>query len=211
MMCRTIGLGAALWWMSIEAVARDYGQLGAAFPIEEPDLLSHISGRLDLMKRSGQLDQLNKDFAKRSEARVRRPMPVAGLSPAQEPRVWNYDPSITIENDIRDHKGNLIAPKGRRVNPLDFTVIKQKLVFLDGDDKEQMAWALGRYTPLQAKLILVNGAPLEAMSTHQRRFYFDQTGFLSNKFGIAHTPAVVEQSGKVMRVTEFVVSKAGSK
>ena len=102
----------------------------------------------------------------------------------------------------------MIAQAGKRINPLDFTVIKQKLVFLDGDNAKQMAWAIARYTNLNAKLILVNGAPLEAMSLHKRRFYFDQTGFLTNKFGIAHTPAVVEQSGKVMRVTEHALVKA---
>jgi conjugal transfer pilus assembly protein TraW len=207
MIMRVLGISIVCSSMTVAAQARDYGQLGATFVIEEPDLLAHISGRLIAMKQSGELDQLNRDFAKRSEARVRRPVPVAGLTPAQTARIWNFDPSITVENDIRDHKGNLIAPAGRRVNPLDYTVIKQKLVFLDGDDKEQMSWALGRYGARDAKLILVNGAPLEAMSTHKRRFYFDQTGFLSNKFGIAHTPAVVEQAGKVMRVTEFAVSK----
>jgi conjugal transfer pilus assembly protein TraW len=211
MIMRVLGIGIACWSMTVAALARDYGQLGATFVIEEPDLLAHISGRLIAMKQSGELDQLNRDFAKRSEARVRRPAPVAGLSPAQTARIWNFDPNIIIENDIRDHKGNLIAPAGRRVNPLDYTVIKQKLVFLDGDDKEQMAWALARYGARDAKLILVNGAPLEAMSTHKRRFYFDQRGFLSNKFGIAHTPAVVEQAGKVMRISEFVVSKASSR
>ncbi len=76
---------------------------------------------------------------------------------------------------------------------------------------EFLAHVLVRYGARDAKLILVNGAPLEAMSTHKRRFYFDQTGFLSNKFGIAHTPAVVEQAGKVMRITEFAVSKASSR
>jgi conjugal transfer pilus assembly protein TraW len=205
---RFLGIGVILWWMTIEAQARDYGQRGAGFAIVEPDLLAHISARLNQAKSSGQLDALNRDFATRSEARVRRPAPVAGISPAVVMRVWNFDPSITIDHDVRDHKGALIVAAGTRVNPLDFTVIRQKLIFLDGDNKAQMAWALDRYTPQNAKLILVNGAPLEAMSRHKRRFFFDQTGFLTNKFGIAHTPAVVEQNGKVMRVTEHVLSRA---
>ncbi len=208
MTLRVLGIGVALWWISIEAHARDYGQLGATFAIEEPDLLAHIAGRLNDAKNSGQLDALNRDFAKRSEARVRRPVPVAGISAATITRAWNFDPSIIIDHDIKDHKGNLIAPAGKRINPLDFTIIAQKLVFLDGDNAGQMAWAMSRYTSLNAKLILVNGAPLEAMSLHKRRFYFDQSGFLTNKFGIAHTPAVVEQSGKVMRVTEHALEKA---
>ncbi len=48
----------------------------------------------------------------------------------------------------------------------------------------------------------------EAMTERRRRFYFDQQGRLTAKFGIAHTPAVVVQSGKVMRVSEHVL-KAG--
>ena len=208
MTLRVLGIGVALWWMSIEAQARDYGQLGASFAIEEPDLLAHISNRLNDAKNSGQLDALNRDFAKRSEARVRRPVPVSGISAATTTRAWNFDPSIIIDHDIKDHKGNMIAQAGKRINPLDFTVIKQKLVFLDGDNAKQMAWAIGRYTSFNAKLILVNGAPLEAMSLHKRRFYFDQNGFLISKFGIAHTPAVVEQNGKVMRVTEHALVKA---
>ena len=208
MTMRALAMSVACWWPATQAHARDYGQLGATFPIEEPDLLAHVAGRLNDAKNSGQLDALNRDFAKRSEARVRHPVPVAGISAATTTRVWNFDPSIIIDHDIKDHKGNLIAPAGKRINPLDFTVIKQKLVFLDGDNAKQMAWAIARYTNLNAKLILVNGAPLEAMSLHKRRFYFDQTGFLTNKFGIAHTPAVVEQSGKIMRVTEHALVKA---
>lgn len=191
--------------------ARDYGQQGATFAIAEEDLLETIARRLVFAKSSGKLDAMNRDFARRSEARIRRPAPVAGLSHAEEQRVWDFDPSITIDHEIRDHKRNLISPAGRRVNPLDFVVIRQKLIFLDGDDNAQMAWAVGRYKPLDAKLILTSGAPIEAMDAHKRRFYFDQAGTLTAKFGIRFTPAVVEQRGKIMRITEYPVSaRSGS-
>ena len=54
----------------------------------------------------------------------------------------------------------------------------------------------------KARLIMVKGAPLDAMTRHQRRFYFDQAGRLTAKFGITHVPAVVEQAGRAMRITE---------
>src|SRR3546814_8442688 len=79
-------------------------------------------------------------------------------------RSWDYDPTIAIERDIRDQKGNLIAGAGHRINPLDFVEIKQDLVFVDGDDATQLAWATSRYTDLKAKIIFVNGSPIDAMT-----------------------------------------------
>ncbi len=78
------------------------------------------------------------------------------------------------------------------------------LVFIDGDDAAQIAWALKRFDT-KARLIMVKGAPLEAMTRHQRRFYFDQAGRLTSKFGITYVPAVVEQAGRAMRITETPV------
>jgi conjugal transfer pilus assembly protein TraW len=43
------------------------------------------------------------------------------------------------------------------------------------------------------------------MSQRKRRFYFDQEGKLTGRFGIEHTPAVVSQAGRVMRVTEHAL------
>ena len=65
---------------------------------------------------------------------------------------------------------------GTRVNPLDTVPLRQRLVFLDGDDPAQVAWAMGRTTALNAKLILVRGSPFALMKAEQRRFYFDQSG-----------------------------------
>src|SRR3546814_13973695 len=116
---------------------------------------------------------MNEVFAKRVEQRVRRPQPVEGVTPARTARSWDYDPSIAIERDIRDQKGNLIAAAGHRVNPLDFVAIKQDLVFGEGDVAPQLAWAISRYTDLKAKHILVNGSPVEQMTANRARFYLD--------------------------------------
>jgi conjugal transfer pilus assembly protein TraW len=185
--------------------ARDYGQAGQVFPVIEPDLLATIEARLRRAEASGELARTNAMFAKRVEAKVRRPNPVMGISPAIAARAWNYDPSVTLQRDIQDQKGNLIARAGQRINPLDFVSIKQDLVFIDGDNVDQIAWATGRYSDLAAKIIFVSGSPIEEMTARKRRFYFDQEGKLSGRFGIEHTPAVVHQAGKVMRVTEQVL------
>jgi len=201
-------LGLAIFMATPARIeARDYGQTGQAFPVIEPDLLSTIEARLKRAEASGELARTNEMFAKRVEAKVRRPTPVAGISPATEPREWTYDPTVQLEHDIRDQKGNLIGRAGQRINPLDFVAIKQALVFVDGDDVGQVAWATARFTDLNAKIIFVSGSPIEEMTSRKRRFYFDQEGKLTSRFGIEHTPAVVQQTGRVMRVSEQVVKK----
>lgn len=183
--------------------ASDHGVVGQTFPIIETDLLSVIEQRLTKLQASGGIDRMNGEFARRAEAKVRRPTPVAGITPATQARVWVFDPTIVIEKDVKDQKGNYVARAGQTVNPLDFVAMHQALVFVDGDDKAQMEWATSQYSDLKAKIILVSGSPIEEMTARKRRFYFDQEGRLTGKFGVRHTPAVAEQDGKVIKVSEI--------
>ena len=205
-------IGAALLLTgSVGSQARDFGQVGQTFPVIETDLLATIETRLRRAQATGELDRVNAMFAKRVEAKVRRPTPVAGITAADQPRSWNFDPAITLERDIRDQKGNLIASAGQRINPLDFVVIRQDLVFVDGDDAGQLDWATRQFADAKVKIIFVNGSPIEAMTARKRRFYFDQEGKLTHRFGIRHTPAVVTRAGTVMRVSEMVLPERVSK
>lgn len=191
--------------------ARDYGQQGTVFPILEPDILKSIEAKLRAAEASGKIAAMNKELAKRTTALVKRPPPVAELTTATKIRSWTYDPTITIGEDIRDHKGALIIARGRRINPLDTVGLRQSLVFLDGDNAGQVAWALESTTQLNAKLILTGGSPFDRMKAAQRRFYFDQGGQLTAKFGIHALPAVVEQQGKVLKITEVALPLSRAK
>ena len=140
---------------------------------------------------------------RRTIARVNRPDPVAGIVRASEARRWQFDPTITLAADIRGAKGELIHAAGTRVNPLDSVGLRADLLFLDGDDPDQLAWALKQ--DANAKLILVKGAPLELMKARQRRFYFDQGGKLTERFGIRSVPARVRQQGRLLEVSEIAL------
>jgi conjugal transfer pilus assembly protein TraW len=189
------------------AAARDYGQQGAVWPIAEPDLLAQIHARLTRLEKSGETARLNEELKQRTIARVNRPEPVAGIGPASATRSWRFDPTITVERNIADDKGRVIIAAGTRVNPLDTVPLRNTLVFLDGDDPAQLAWAARRFGSTRAKLILVRGAPLELMKARQRRFYFDQGGSLVKHFGIRAVPATVEQQGRVLLVTEQAIER----
>ena len=184
-------------------LARDYGQRGTVFPVIERDLLEQIHSRLTQMERSGETARLNEDLKRRTIARVNRPDPVAGIVRASEARRWQFDPTITLAADIRGAKGELIHAAGTRVNPLDSVGLRADLLFLDGDDPDQLAWALKQ--TVNAKLILVKGAPLELMKARQRRFYFDQGGKLTERFGIRSVPARVRQQGRLLEISEIAL------
>src|SRR3546814_13588211 len=106
---------------------------------------------------------MNEVFARRVEAKVRRPDPVGGITPARASRSWDYDPTALIEQDIRDMKGNLIAAAGQRINPLDFVAIRQDLDFIDGDDRGAIRQARDRCADPAEKLIFSTRAPTERM------------------------------------------------
>lgn len=200
-----IALLAAGVGMATPALARDYGQQGAVWPVVEPDLLAQIHARLAHLEKTGETARLNEELKRRTIARVNRPEPVAGVGSAAATRSWRFDPTITVDRDIADEKGRVIIAAGTRVNSLDTVPLRAPLVFLDGDDPAQLAWAARRFGATRAKLILVRGAPLELMKARQRRFYFDQGGSLVKHFGIRAVPATVEQQGRVLLVTEQAI------
>jgi conjugal transfer pilus assembly protein TraW len=200
-----IALLAASLGLATPALARDYGQQGAVWPVVEPDLLAQIHARLAHLEKTGETARLNEELKRRTIARVNRPEPVAGVGSAAATRSWRFDPTITVDRDIADDKGRVVIAAGTRVNPLDTVPLRAPLVFLDGDDPRQLAWAARRFGGTRAKLILVRGAPLELMKARQRRFYFDQGGSLVKHFGIRAVPATVEQQGRVLLVTEQAI------
>lgn len=186
-------------------LARDYGQQGRHFTIIEPDLLEQIYARLQVMDKNGDIDRLNQKLKARTIARVNRPEPVTGLANAAKSTTRLFDPTITLQSDIFDHKNRRIWAKGTRVNPLDTVPLRAPLIFLDGDDPTQLEWAFDQKAAKAAKLILTNGAPLKLMKARQRRFYFDQGGQLVRHFGIRTLPAMVDQHGRILRIREIAL------
>ena len=209
-----LAAAATLAATAAPASARDFGVAGALFPIVERDLLATIHARLTTLEQTGATQRLNAELQRRSIARVNRPKPVEGLTRAEVSRSWLFDPTIELADEIADDKGRLIMARGTRVNPLDSVALRQALVFFNGDDPAQLAWALQRAVnkpagERPAKLILVKGAPLELMRTRQTRFYFDQGGTLIRHFAIRALPALVEQHGRQLKISEIALAPIG--
>lgn len=185
--------------------AKDLGVHGVIHPIDEEDPIALIQQKLKGMEVRGELERYNQQIQKRTKESVERPKPVEGITKATEARVFTYDPTYTVSEDIKDHLGRIIHPKGTKINPLETVSLSQELVFIDGDDVDQKTWFFDRnQKPVisnqnnkigEAKLILVKGSPLALSEELRVPVYFDQGGFLTKKLGIQYVPAVVSQRG----------------
>ncbi len=196
----------ALCACSSLALAENLGVVGPVYPIAEQDMLATIQERLQSLKETGELARIEEEAQDRYRAYVSNP-PGVELPRAIEPRTYYHDPSITVPYPIQDHQGNVIHPAGATVNPLEHMLLSKQILFFDGADPVQTAWARERITTgkTPVKPILTRGRVLELMQDWQTWLYVDQRGTLVQRFGIRALPAIVRQEGKRLRIEEILL------
>lgn len=200
------GMATLLCLASLSVGAKPLGTWGDVYPIYEQNMLDFIRERLGAMEKSGELQQLQEETQKRVVASTLRPPPTTGLRTATANKTWTFDPSVTVENDIADHKGRVFAHKGQTVNPADTLPFPYALFFVDGDNAAQMAWVKQQETGAKRKVVLlVNGNVNEAGKALGQAVYFDQNGAFTKRFRVDEIPARVTlaSGGKMLRVDVF--------
>lgn len=188
-------------------IARDCGTFGIIYLVEEADPIAFIQQKLKVMEDSGELKKRNLELQEKARTSVERPNSVKGITKATKSRVFYYDPTYEVKEDLHDHQGQCFSKKGSKINPLETVSLSQNLVFFDGDDEDQVAWVKEQFSKSIEKnsirLILVRGAPLELSEKLNIPVYFDQEGILTKKLGIRHVPAVVSQEENLLRIEEI--------
>ncbi|MCL6723007.1 type-F conjugative transfer system protein TraW [Klebsiella sp. T2.Ur] len=186
--------------------AADLGTWGDLWPIQEQDMLSLITQRLEALEKSGRWGQEMEAFKERVKTNSQRPAPVEGIKKADKYEQRWFDPSIKLTEDLKDQNGVLFARKGQVLNPLKTVPFMQTLYFIDGDDPDQVAW-MKRQVPetLISKIILVKGSIPDISAALDSRIYFDQNGVLSQRFGLTSVPARITPapSGERLNIEYF--------
>lgn len=180
---------------------KDYGVKGHVFEIQEESMLNMIQDRLLQAESSGMIEKMQKQFQAKVKARLLKPKAVGGISRTVEPRTFHVDPTYTQRKDIKDAQGNILVAAGTTVNPLEELNWGEPLIFIDGENQEQIDWAVKR----QGKIVLINGSVLEISDQISRAVYFDQGGVLIHKFSIKQIPATVTQEGKRLKIEEVML------
>ena len=185
--------------------AQDLGVIGPVYPIAEPSLLDVIIAKLRAASDDGTLGRLQREALARIRQGIDDPAPVAGLVRTRHPRHFHHDPSIVVQEAIRDAEGRVVVPPGTVVNPLDTVPLSQALLFFDARDRDQVAEARKLIDARhgQVKPILIGGSYLELMRRWRRPVYYDQQGVLTTRLGIRQVPALVTQDGRRLRIDEL--------
>lgn len=180
--------------------AQDFGVHGHVYPIEEPCLLTYIQEKLFKMQSDGELVLRQEALKNAVSHRLQNPASVPGLISTQKPRSFYYDPSITLPRDLKNQNGVLIHGKGTRVNALSYRSLSRKLLFIQGENADHLAFA----QKLKGlKVILVSGNPFQTHELLKEPVYFDQGGVLVKKLGINQVPALVSQEGMRLKIQEI--------
>lgn len=191
--------------LSSHAYAKDFSVAGHTFEILEENILKVIEARLQKID----LAKLNREMKAHTQKYIERPNAVEGITTAKESKVFFYDPTYTVPQDIKDHNGKLLHIAGTKINPLEHMPLSEALIFIDGDDKRQIEFALKlrKEKANKLKIILIKGSPLKLQKQHKVWIYFDQAGIITKKLGITQVLALVEQDGLRLKISVKEVSK----
>lgn len=194
---------------STAVVAADKGveRVGPTYDIKEPDMLDEIMARMKEKQDSGEALRLQKEAAERAKVRMFNPKPVPGISNATKNRVFYYDPTVVVQQDIVGPDGRIIVPRGTRANPLDVQDFGDPMFFFDARDPKQVKKALSLIQQYKGGVmpVLTGGSFVDLMKKWKRKVYYDQTGFITKKLGITHVPALVTQNGNRLQIEEFAL------
>lgn len=184
----------------MEVEAKNLGTYGAVFEIEEQNLLDQILEKLNEAKESGNLEKMQASLQKKLQNRFLGSFEKGRAMRAEKYRSWTYDPSFIVSSDLKDHLGRVFAKKGTKINPLDQVSFGEDMLFINGEDPEQIGWSLKQ----KGKIILVRGQPIkleeQLEKTHSRPIYFDQQAVLRKKFDLRYFPARISQKNESDRV-----------
>lgn len=197
--------------VTLQAFAKDFGTKGHTYQIIEQPFLEMIIDRLqkvDMHKEQEKMTIIVKD-------RVFNPKAVEGLLPAIQHRVFYFDPTYTLDQDIVLPCGKVLHKTGTKVNPLEHMDLNRRMFFIDAREKSQVKWLKTQITnplsnqvePVEDRIILTGGSPFKLKQTlgqnHENKVYFDQQGELVTKFGIKASPAIVIQDGLQLKIEEL--------
>ncbi|RZI47498.1 type-F conjugative transfer system protein TraW [Rickettsiales endosymbiont of Peranema trichophorum] len=194
--------------ISVMGYTKDFGVIGSTWNIEEKDGIESIKEKLVEMEKTGELEAHNQEILRRIKDGVLHPGGL-GIPRAQQTRVFRYDPTVTIQEDLKDAEGKVLRKAGSTFNPLDVVHMPYKLIFFNGEEEQQVQYALRRYNEeeIKPKLILTDGSPIDMEKEYGVEVYFDQIGLLVEKLDIRALPAIVKQENNRLLIQEVVLTE----
>ena len=192
-------------------MANDLGKLGNTFKIEEEAFTLMMKRKLAEIDMEAERERMQKIAIDR----VENPVPVIGITGAGENRTFYFDPTYRLDEDAVLPYGKVLHKAGTTVNPLEHMDLNRRLFFIDSREATQVEWLQEQLNnplpeqkePVEDRIILVGGSVFKLKEDlgqkHEDKVYFDQSGELTTRFGIKHSPAIASQEGLKIRIDEI--------
>lgn len=182
----TKGFLFLLLCLSIQAQAYDLGVYGRTWDIQEIDLKQLIAEEMQ------QVDtrKIQNLFIKQAE-NFGKNLDPNDLPKAKITKTFYVDPSISLTKDIIIN-GKILYKKGTVVNPLEVVRPTENMLFFNGDDPEQLNFALKsiKENPYHLMLVMTKGNPIKLANNIHRPIYYATQGIIS-RFHITHVPSLL--------------------
>jgi len=188
---------------SFSFACKDLGTFGTVFTIHEKHIIEVLKEKIQSDEGKQLLRTIDEQVEKiRAQGHV-VPTPVGNITPSPENNSFLFDPSMALTQDLWDHQWVRFYKAGDRVNPLDFMTLSKRYVFIDGERKDQIAWAKRMQEEKNTVIILLKGDPLTVMHDQDMTVFFDQEGVMTHRFQLKHVPCMMSQEGKRLRIAEW--------
>lgn len=198
--------GAATTVISCIAYAHDLGNVGDVYPIDEPDFLFEVKAIVKHKVDDGSWADIERKLQKDTVNALEHPIATGNFTVTTSAKVWYFDPTATLTQDIMGPAGQVVFAAGTKVNPLDVIKVDSNLFFFDADDPKQVvalhqAQAQSR---IHIKPVAVAGSYLALARKLEQPVYFDQGANFTRRLGIVAIPALVSQEGNRLKIEEMV-------
>jgi len=184
--------------LGVEAI--DMGTFGPVFSVEEENMILALKRKLQLLEEAGKLKELKEQWRQKIQENFKRPKSVDGIISTVEARSFHHDPTLVIEHDIQTPKGDYLARKGDRLNPILVMKPEKGFLFINGEDTEQIDFAKQHFEHFD--VVLVAGSPLDAEQQLKVPVFFDQGGYLTTHYGIKQVPALLSVDHNLLLIRE---------
>lgn len=182
--------------------AESLGNYGNVYEIAEPDGINALKNEAAKNLQGDKKNRLIDGAKKRYIYQLEHLNPIPGIAKVASANERYVDPTQVVTNNIYGPKGDLIARKGQRINPLVTSPLSKRLIFIDARDQNQINLA-AKIRRSQDKVILVAGNLLDTGKQLRTQVYYDLGGVFVKRLQIRAVPSVASQVSDKLLIQEI--------
>lgn len=192
---------------SFTVYPKDLGVKGEVYPIAEESIIQYFRDQSQNPESQELLKHANERIQNRAKAVLLGKAEGNVLPDAHQYHTFEYKPEFIVPKDIVDVSGNIIIPRGTRVNPLNKVKPKSDLVFIDARSKKQIKWLYSRLdtSKRNQKIILTAGSPLKLSKKLKQPVFYDQHAMYAKKFSLRALPTTITVKNQQLLIEEWPI------